>query len=84
MVLIIVYPVDSIARTYAAKRSFALPFFPPVDAFNFSFLVAPSKKDPGSFRVVTGGTGCEDFTTDLSGLVSVPGDAGSPFDYVKM
>ncbi|CAM9469994.1 unnamed protein product, partial [Laminaria digitata] len=26
----------------------------------------------GSFRVVSGGTGCDDYTTDLSGLVSVP------------
>ncbi|CAN0483912.1 unnamed protein product [Laminaria digitata] len=30
----------------------------------------------GSFRVVAGGTGCDDFTTDLSGLVEVPSTGG--------
>ncbi|CBN76107.1 Endo-1,3-beta-glucanase, family GH81 [Ectocarpus siliculosus] len=47
-------------------------------AFDFTFQVAtiPSYHDSGSFRVVTGGTGCDDYTTDLSGLVVVPSTGG--------
>lgn len=50
----------------------------PASAFDFTFQVAtiPSNHDSGSFRVVTGGTGCDDYTTDLSGLVVVPSTGG--------
>ncbi|CAM9161037.1 unnamed protein product, partial [Hapterophycus canaliculatus] len=47
-----------------------------VVAFTFSFLVASPPIDQdnlGTFRVVTGGTNCDDYTADLSGLVTVPG-----------
>eukprot|EP00903_Cladosiphon_okamuranus_P008293 g7980.t1 len=49
-----------------------------VAAFDFKFHVAaPSAfDDSGSFRIVTGGTGCDDYTTDLSGLVTVPSTGG--------
>ncbi|CAM9423714.1 unnamed protein product [Ectocarpus sp. 8 AP-2014] len=36
----------------------------------------PAYHNSGSFHVVTGGTGCDDFTTDLSGLVTVPSTGG--------
>ncbi|CAM9403106.1 unnamed protein product, partial [Laminaria digitata] len=42
----------------------------------FSFRVA-SNDGFGSFRIVTGGTGCGDYTTDLSGLVQVPSTGGN-------
>ena len=46
-----------------------------VDAFDLSFLVA-APTDGGSFRVVSGGTGCDDYAIDLIGLVSVPSTGG--------
>lgn len=42
-----------------------------VRAFIFHFRVA-SLVDTGAFRVVAGGVSCEDYETDLSGLVNVP------------
>eukprot|EP00752_Nemacystus_decipiens_P007462 g6667.t1 len=47
-------------------------------AIDFTFQVAtiPEYDDSGSFRVVTGGGGCDDYTTDLSGLVTVPSTGG--------
>ena len=50
----------------------------PASAFNFKFHIAtiPEHDESGSFRVVTGGTGCDDYTTDLSGLVTVPSTGG--------
>ncbi|CAN0501270.1 unnamed protein product, partial [Scytosiphon promiscuus] len=42
----------------------------------FSFRVA-SGNGLGSFRVVSGGTGCDDYSTDLSGLVEVPSTGGN-------
>ncbi|CAM9774374.1 unnamed protein product, partial [Laminaria digitata] len=47
-----------------------------VDAFRFNFLVASPAGNSGSFHVVTGGTGCDDYTTDLSGLVEVQPTGG--------
>ena len=47
-----------------------------VDAPEFSFLITSPTEDDGSFRIVTGGTGCDDYTTDLSGQVSVPSTGG--------
>ena len=49
------------------------PHYPPssVDSFDFKFRVS-STNTYGSLRVVSGGTDCDDYTTDLSGLVSVP------------
>lgn len=35
-------------------------------------MVTAPIENAGSFRVVTGGTGCLDYTNDLSGLVTVP------------
>ena len=32
--------------------------------------------DSGTFRIVTGGVSCDDFETDLSGLVTVPHTGG--------
>ncbi|CAN0118322.1 unnamed protein product, partial [Laminaria digitata] len=46
-----------------------------VDDIHFSFRVS-SASDPGSFRIVTGGTGCDDYTTNLSGLFDVPVTGG--------
>eukprot|EP00904_Undaria_pinnatifida_P001041 jgi/Undpi1/10938/HiC_scaffold_3.g01464.m1 len=42
-----------------------------VDAFDFIFRVS-SIDDSGSFRIVSGGNSCDDYGTDLSGLVEVP------------
>lgn len=42
-----------------------------VRAFTFHFRVA-SLVDTGAFRVVSGGVSCDEYETDLSGLVSVP------------
>lgn len=47
-----------------------------VDSFEFAFLVTAPIENAGSFRVVTGGTGCDDYTSDLSGLVTVPSTGG--------
>lgn len=52
-----------------------LPSVAVTDIF-FNFRVA-SANGLGSFRIVTGGTGCDDYTTDLSGLVSVPATGGN-------
>lgn len=38
----------------------------------FSFRVASPLSEPGTFRLVTGGTGCDDFAADLTGDVAVP------------
>ena len=46
------------------------------DAFDFSFQVASPPGVSGSLRVVSGGTGCDDYETDLSGLVSVESTGG--------
>lgn len=46
-----------------------------VDSFNFDFVVS-SAQTTGSFRIVSGGTGCDDFKTDLSGVVAVPNTGG--------
>lgn len=52
--------------------------------FDFNFLVA-SISDTGSFRVVTGGTGCDHYTNDPSGLVTVPSTGGSDnFEYLNV
>lgn len=47
-------------------------------AFDFKFHVAApwAFHNAGSFRVVAGGTGCDNYTTDLSGLVVVPSTGG--------
>lgn len=47
-------------------------------AFDFRFQVAapPAYHNSGSFHVVTGGTGCDDYITELSGLVTVPSTGG--------
>lgn len=47
-------------------------------SFDFKFNVATIDDfhNSGSFRVVTGGTGCDDYTVDLSGLVTVPSTGG--------
>ena len=42
-----------------------------MEAFAFNFMMA-SNTDVGSFRIVTGGDGCDNYKIDLSGLVSVP------------
>lgn len=47
-----------------------------VDSLEFAFLVTAPIENAGSFRVVTGGTGCDDYTNDLSGLVAVPSTGG--------
>lgn len=47
-----------------------------VEAFDFDFMVSAPPGLSGSFRIVTGGTGCVDYTADLSGLVSVPSTGG--------
>eukprot|EP00904_Undaria_pinnatifida_P012411 jgi/Undpi1/82/HiC_scaffold_1.g00082.m1 len=46
-----------------------------VDAFDFSFRVS-SNSGFGKLRIVTGGTGCDSYSTSLSGLVSVPNTGG--------
>lgn len=54
-------------------------FIPPslaVDDVYFNFRIA-SSDGLGSFRVVSGGTDCKDYTTDLSGLVEVPSTGGN-------
>lgn len=40
-------------------------------AFDIKFRVS-SIDGRGTLRIVSGGTNCDDYTTDLSGLVSVP------------
>ncbi|CAM9289448.1 unnamed protein product, partial [Laminaria digitata] len=47
-----------------------------IDNIFFNFRVA-SADGLGSFRVVAGGTGCDDYSTDLSGLVRVPNTRGN-------
>eukprot|EP00903_Cladosiphon_okamuranus_P021661 g19915.t1 len=42
-----------------------------VEAFDFEFLVAAPSDLKGQFQVVSGGTGCGDYTTDLSGVFEV-------------
>eukprot|EP00904_Undaria_pinnatifida_P012300 jgi/Undpi1/81/HiC_scaffold_1.g00081.m1 len=54
-----------------------------IAAFDFTFVVAGPNKNPGSFRIVTGGTGCDDYTTDLSGLVYAPSNGGNSYSQVK-
>lgn len=49
------------------------PILETVDVFFFIFRVASVLDVADAFQVVTGGSGCDDFTTDLSGLVSVKG-----------
>ena len=66
------YTLSSVLRPPGPHRR--LPFAA-VDAFDFSFLVS-APTDDGSFRVVSGGTGCGDYETDLSGLVEVPSTGG--------
>lgn len=46
-----------------------------VESVFFSFRVS-SADGLGSFRIVAGGTGCDNFDTDLSGLVAVPNTGG--------
>lgn len=65
------------SRENAATNSNAHLGTPPrsypctVNAFVFGFLVA-SNRDTAWFRVVSGGTGCYEYTVDPSGLVEVP------------
>lgn len=47
-----------------------------VDNIFFNFRVA-SADGKGSFRIVSGGTGCDEYKTDLSGLVEVPATGGN-------
>lgn len=63
---------------------YCLPLPAAVTAFNFSFRVAAPKKNSGSFRVVAGGKACNDYTTDLSGLVTAPTAGWSKFQDVKV
>lgn len=46
-----------------------------MDAFDFNFVVA-GLSSSGSFRIVAGGTDCDDYETDLTGLVEVPATGG--------
>lgn len=46
-----------------------------VDESFFNFRVS-SVQSTGSFRLVSGGTGCVDYTTDISGVVAVPKTRG--------
>lgn len=69
---------------------YASLFLPPplasplVDAFDFIFRVS-SIDDSGSFRIVSGGNSCDDYGTDLSGLVEVPNTgAWSTFVDIQM
>lgn len=55
-----------------------------VDSFDFLFVIAGSNKPPGSFRIVTGGSDCDNYTTDLSGLVTAPNDRAARFHDVTM
>ncbi|CAN0104948.1 unnamed protein product [Ectocarpus fasciculatus] len=41
------------------------------DAFDFEFVVASPRGFSGSLQVVSGGTGCSDYKTDLSGVVGI-------------
>lgn len=54
------------------------PFFvsTTVEAFDFKFRVSAPAASAGSFRLVSGGTGCLDYVTDLSGLVQVASTGG--------
>lgn len=47
-----------------------------VGAFYFVFKAATLLGARDALHVVTGGTGCEDYTTDLSGFVSLDGGFG--------
>lgn len=47
-----------------------------VDAFYFVFKTATFIGASDSPNVVTGGTGCDDYTSDLSGFVSLAGGFG--------
>lgn len=68
--------VTNPAATSKQDRSRIVPPNPvAVEAFNFKFVVS-SDRYTGSFRIVTGGTGCDDFTTNLSGTVTVPYTGG--------
>lgn len=53
----------------------SIPPFAVSDVY-FTFRVA-SADGLGSLRVVTGGSDCDDYTTDLSGLVLVPSTGGN-------
>ena len=78
-------PSFALFTVHSSSRIFISPSSPhapsTVSAIDFTFQVAtiPQYHDSGSFRVVTGGRGCDDYTIDLSGLVTVPstGDWGT-------
>lgn len=57
-------------------------------AVTFSFSAASpfvNQAELGTFRVVAGGTDCDDYTQDLSGLVTAPGTGGwGNFEPVEM
>lgn len=68
---------------YTIKLTYDTP--PPplaVDVSFFNFKVS-SDQSTGSFHLVSGGTGCDDYTTDLSGVVAVP-DTGGWQEYINM
>lgn len=76
------YRLQTETITFDPPHTLSLSPHAAVAAFDFTFVVAGPNRDSGSFRIVTGGTGCEDYTTDLSGLVSAPSDGGSNFSEV--
>lgn len=53
-----------------------------VEAFNFRIRMS-SPNGKGSFRIVSGGSGCDYYTNDISGLVSVP-DTGDYDNLMEM
>lgn len=72
---------DDLSRAhFQTKQRTHVSHHPPppplsVDQFYFNFAVA-SNETTGSFRIVSGGDGCDDYDTDLSGVVTVPNTGG--------
>ena len=57
------------------------PIFYPVDVFFFIFRVYSVTYTADAFQIVTGGSGCDDYTKDLSGVVSLPAGGERYYDF---
>lgn len=73
---ILAYPAVLVPTSPDHTLPYQTPPSLAVDNVLFSFRVA-SSDGLGSFRVVSGGNGCDDYATDLSGIVSVPPTGGN-------
>ena len=59
----------------------ALPVIPPLPFVELFFFLVASKTGTGSFQVLFGGNGCDNYATDFSGVDTVPvAGGGTPSD----